>query len=388
MSTTYNKKLLFRASCAGILMFGIAVLILGSAASDLKVKLNLDEVSAGVLFSVLPFGMLTGSLFFGPVADKYGYRILLSASCLLLFAGFEGLAYSGSTGILKVFIFMIGTGGGAINGATSALVADISDTDKGADLSLLGAFFGFGALGIPLIMGVLRNTLRFETIIASVGFLALLSGLFFLIISYPPAKQAHGFPLRGFSSLIRDKVLIMIAFFLFLQSSFEGIINNWTTTWLTDHLSVQPGTALFALSSFVAGMTVMRLLLGKLLRTVSVKNIMILTFILLFVSLVLLRIAGSLYTAIPGLVLLGAGLAAGFPVMLGITGERFKELSGTAFSFVMTVALTGNMLINYMMGLIAAKYGISSLTIVAFAEMSLQIVLFIFIIGSLKKNLK
>ncbi len=388
MSTTYNKKLLFRASCAGILMFGIAVLILGSAASDLKVKLNLDEVSAGVLFSVLPFGMLTGSLFFGPVADKYGYRILLSASCLLLFAGFEGLAYSGSTGILKVFIFMIGTGGGAINGATSALVADISDTDKGADLSLLGAFFGFGALGIPLILGVLRNTLRFETIIASVGFLALLSGLFFLIISYPPAKQAHGFPLRGFSSLIRDKVLIMIAFFLFLQSSFEGIINNWTTTWLTDHLSVQPGTALFALSSFVAGMTVMRLLLGKLLRTVSVKNIMILTFILLFVSLVLLRIAGSLYTAIPGLVLLGAGLAAGFPVMLGITGERFKELSGTAFSFVMTVALTGNMLINYMMGLIAAKYGISSLTIVAFAEMSLQIVLFIFIIGSLKKNLK
>jgi len=388
MSTTYNKKLLFQASCAGILMFGIAVLILGSAASDLKVKLNLDEVSAGVLFSVLPFGMLTGSLFFGPVADKYGYRILLSASCLLLFAGFEGLAYSGSAGILKVFIFMIGTGGGAINGATSALVADISDTDKGADLSLLGAFFGFGALGIPLIMGILRNTFKFETIIAAVGFLALLSGLFFLIISYPPPKQAHGFPLRGFSSLIRDKVLIMIAFFLFLQSSFEGIINNWTTTWLTDHLSVQPGTALFALSSFVAGMTVMRLLLGKLLRTVSFRSIMILSFIFLFISLLLLRIAGSLYTAIPGLVLLGAGLAAGFPVMLGITGERFKELSGTAFSFVMTVALTGNMLINYMMGLIAAKYGISSLTIVAFVEMSLQIVLFIIIIGSLKKNLK
>jgi len=388
MNVIYNKKLLFRASCAGILMFGIAVLILGSAASDLKVKLNLDEVSAGVLFSVLPFGMLTGSLIFGPVADKYGYRILLSASCLLLFAGFEGLAYSGSADILKVFIFMIGTGGGAINGATSALVSDISDTDKGADLSLLGAFFGFGALGIPLIMGILRNTFKFETIIAAVGFLALLSGLFFLIISYPPPKQAHGFPLKGFSSLIRDKVLIMIAFFLFLQSSFEGIINNWTTTWLTDHLSVQAGTALFALSSFVAGMTVMRLLLGKLLRTVSVRSIMTLSFIFLFISLLLLRIAGSLSTALPGLVLLGAGLAAGFPVMLGINGERFKELSGTAFSFVMTVALTGNMLINYMMGLLAGKYGISSLTIVAFIEMSLQIVLFILIMRSLKKNLK
>jgi predicted MFS family arabinose efflux permease len=133
-------------------------------------------------------------------------------------------------------------------------------------------------------------------------------------------------------------------------------------------------------------MTVMRLLLGKLLKTVSFRSIMTISFIFLFISLLLLRIAGSLSAAMPGLVLLGAGLAAGFPVMLGITGERFKELSGTAFSFVMTVALTGNMLINYMMGLLAGKYGISSLTIVAFVEMSLQIVLFIFIIRSLKKK--
>jgi MFS family permease len=369
-------------------MFGIAVLILGSVASDLKVKLDLDEVSAGALFSVLPFGMLAGSLFFGPVVDKYGYRILLSASCLLLFAGFEGLAFAGSTNLMKLFIFMIGSGGGAVNGATNSLVADISDTDKGANLSILGSFFGFGALGIPLLLGILRNTFNFETIVAAVGFLALLAGFIFLIISYPPPKQAHGFPLRGVYSLVRDKVLIMIAFFLFLQSSFEGIINNWTTTWLTDHLSIQPRTALFALSSFVAGMTVMRLLIGSVLRSVSVKNLMILSFSLLFISLLLLRIAGSLYFALPGLVLLGAGLAAGFPVMLGITGERFKDLSGTAFSFVISVALIGNMLVNYMMGLISGKYGISNLTTVAFIEMSLQVILFLFIIGSLKINHK
>jgi len=135
-------------------------------------------------------------------------------------------------------------------------------------------------------------------------------------------------------------------------------------------------------------MTVMRLLLGKLLRTISFRSIMIFSFIFLFISLFLFSFAGYLYTATPGLVLLGAGLAAGFPVMLGITGDRFKELSGTAFSCVMTVALTGNMLVNYMMGLMAGKYGISNLIIVAFAEMSLQIILFVVIIRSLKLNLK
>ena len=77
-----------------------------------------------------------------------------------------------------------------------------------------------------------------------------------------------------------------------------------------------------------------------------------------------------------------------FPVMLGITGERFKDLSGTAFSFVISVALIGNMLVNYMMGLISGKYGISNLTTVAFIEMSLQVILFTVIIGSLKINHK
>ncbi len=386
MNSIYNKKLIFATSCAGILMFGIAVLILGSIAPDLKVKLDLDEVSAGTLFSILPFGMLAGSLLFGPVVDKYGYRILLSVSCFLLFAGFEGMAFSRNTGLIKLFIFLTGLGGGAINGSTSALISDISDKDKAANLSLLGAFFAFGALGIPLVLGILRNTFSFETIISGVGVLALLAGISFLIISYPSPKQEHGLPLRGISTMVNDKVLLLIAFFLFFQSSFEGIINNWTTTWLTDHLSVHTGEALFALSSFVAGMTAMRLLIGSVLRSLSVRRIMILSFVLLFVGLLFLSIAESLSMAVPGLILLGAGLAAGFPVMLGIAGERFKELSGTAFSFVMSVALAGNMIINYLMGQIAARYGISNLTTVAFTELILQILIFVLIIRSLNKK--
>ena len=38
-------------------------------------------------------------------------------------------------------MFLFGLGGGAINGATSALVSDISEKEKGANLSLLGVFF-------------------------------------------------------------------------------------------------------------------------------------------------------------------------------------------------------------------------------------------------------
>lgn len=384
----YNKNLVFWAACLGILLFGISLITLGSIIPDLKEKLDLSEIESGTLFSILPFGILTGSLLFGPVVDKFGYRILLSLSCLLLFAGFEGVAYSSSQGILKIYIFFVGLGGGAVNGATNALVSDISDKDKAANLSLLGVSFGIGALGMPLVLGLLRSKYSFETILAAVGILTLATAFLFLVLRLPPPKQAQGFPLRRSISLIRDKVLILIAFYLFFQSSFEGILNNWTTSFLINQMSVPKSSALYGLSLFVAGMVVMRLLLGSLFRSATTIKIMITSYALIFIGLILLKAGVSFHIAVAGLFLLGAGLAGGFPVMLGLVGERFSDLSGTAFSIVMAVGLLGNMLINYGMGIIAQNHGIGHLITVASAELVIMIVLFFIILNKSGKSIK
>ena len=103
----YNKKVVFWSCCLGLLLFGIALTTLGSIVPDLREKFQLDDIAAGTLFSILPFGILAGSLLFGPVADKYGFRILMTVSCILLAAGFEGIAFASSAGLLKVCIFII-----------------------------------------------------------------------------------------------------------------------------------------------------------------------------------------------------------------------------------------------------------------------------------------
>src|SRR6476660_1079085 len=152
----YKKNLVFAAACLGLLLFGIGLITLGSVASDLKTKFKLDEISSGTLFSIMPFGILAGSLLFGPVCDRYGYKLILILACLGLFAGFEGIAYASSLSSLKVFIFLFGTSGGIINGATNAVVADISKDAKAASLSMLGGFLGIGGLGKPFVLGLLK----------------------------------------------------------------------------------------------------------------------------------------------------------------------------------------------------------------------------------------
>jgi MFS family permease len=369
----------------GMLLFGVAMITLGSVVPDIRMKLSLDEVSAGTLFSILPIGIMAGSLLFGPLADRNGYRILLAVSCIILFAGFEGVAFSGSVGLLRLFVLLIGIGGGAVNGATNALVSDISETGKGANLSLLGVFFGIGALGMPLITGLLRNIVGYESIIASVGVLSLLAGAFFLTIRFPPPKQEKSLPVSHNLKLLKDGTLLLISFFLFFQSSFEGIINNWTTSYIIDQFNVQTARALFALSAFVAGMAAMRVVTGGFMRSVPEKRIFSGCFVLILSGLALLKAVPSYSVAVAALFILGAGLSYGFPVMLGFIGNRFADVSGTAFSIALVIALVGNMSVNYAMGFIAKFLGIAHLTTVAFGEMLVMMLLAIVIFSKLKE---
>ena len=80
------KKLFFGLPASAFYFSEWALPHLGSVKHGLEEKYFLDEIASGTLFSILPFGILSGSLLFGPFCDKYGYRILLSSpasACLL-----------------------------------------------------------------------------------------------------------------------------------------------------------------------------------------------------------------------------------------------------------------------------------------------------------------
>lgn len=377
----FSKRVVFWSACAGMLLFGICIITLGSVVADLRLKLNLDEISSGTLFTILPVGIIAGSLLFGPIADRNGYKLLLVVSAVIMAAGFLGIAYTASEIILKLFILLIGLGGGAINGATNALVSDISETEKGANISLLGVFYGIGALGMPLILALLRNSMSFEVIVAAVGLLTLLTAVFYLIIKFPPPKQVKQVPFSETLKLVQNKMLLLIAFFLFFQSGFEGIINNWTTTYMVNNLAIEQNSALYALTLFVAGLVAMRLLTGSIFRSFSPQKLLIISFGLIFAGLLVLKFTHSYNLSVIGLVTLGAGLAGGFPIMLGIAGNLFTELSGTAFSIIFFIALAGNTIINFLMGLVAQHFGVTHLITFAIAETAIMIILSVIILN-------
>jgi fucose permease len=371
----YRKKLVFAAACLGMLLFGIVLISLGSILPAITDKFSIDKITAGSLAALLPFGILAGSLVFGPIVDRYGYKNLLIVCAFLVLLGLQGIAYSESFFLLQVSIFLIGFGGGVINGGTNALVADISTEGKGANLSLLGVFFGIGALGMPAILAALSQSFNYDTIISWIGWAVIIPIAFFMIINFPVPKQPQEMPIKQGAGLLKEPVLLMLGFVLFFESGMEGIVNNWTTTYLINTINTNPEEALYALSYFVAGMTITRLLLGAILKKVSAAKVLYTCFGIAFCGTVVLMISSSYSVAVVGLVLLGAGFAAGFPVILGYLGEIYSSLSGTAFSIALVIALIGNMSINYLVGIVSHNFGIEHLTTILLISLILMIIL-------------
>lgn len=384
----FNKKLVFSAACIGILLFGIVLISLGSILPTITKRFSLDELSVGTLTSILPFGILAGSVVFGPIVDRYGYKNLLIICSTLVLLGLEGIAFVESFFLLQASIFLIGFGGGVLNGGTNALVSDISFAEKGANLSLLGVFFGIGALGMPLVLGILSEYFSDQTIISGIGYFILLPILFFSLIKFPLPKQPQGFPIKKSLGLIKDSTLVLLGFILFFESGIEGIVNNWTTTYLINIVDVTHKDSLYALSYFVAGMTVTRLILGYILKKIPSYKVFLCCIAIAFIGTLIIINAVSYLTSVIGLILLGIGFAAGFPVILGYVGDIYSNLSGTAFSMVLVIALIGNMVINYLVGIIASSFGVEYFTVLILISLGVMTALLLISLKKISQKIK
>jgi MFS transporter, FHS family, glucose/mannose:H+ symporter len=354
----YRPRLVFAAACFGLLLFGIVLTALGAVLPSITERFALARTDAGTLFSLMSIGIMAASVLFGPIVDRYGYRGLLSAAVALVFVGIEGIAFAGSPAMLAGAVLLIGFGGGIINGGTNALVADLSAGKRSAGLNLLGVFFGIGAFGLPFVLGMLLESAGYTAVLAGMGALVAIVFVYFLSIRFPAPKQAQGFPLRDAARLARDPVLLMLGMILFFESGMEITMGGWTAAYVNDVLALPGDQALYILSLYWFGMTVARLLFGTVFAHLATRRALLPSMGLALAGALLLANASAPITAAIGVLLVGAGFATVFPVVLGLVGDRYPHLSGTAFSLVLVMALTGGTLLPLATGVLGDRFGL------------------------------
>ena len=155
---------------------------------------------------------------FGPIVDRYSYKYFLATNVFLILLGFLLISFSNSFLYLAIAFVIIGTGGGSLNGASISLVSDFRDDhneNKGSNLSMMGAFFGLGALGMPLLLSLLSSWFDYRQIIGGTAIFMIIPIFFLLLIKYPIPKQSSSISKSHLGSLLKDGMLILLSLILF-----------------------------------------------------------------------------------------------------------------------------------------------------------------------------
>ena len=331
---------------------------LGAVLPRVIEQFGIGKASAGSLLLLNTFGIVVGSLLFGPVVDRWGYKEMLLVATAIVIVGLEGIAFAPSMAVLRIAVLLSGFGGGIINGGTNALVADISVEDRMAAVARLQVFFGVGAVGLPLTLGLLLGIFSHTTILAAAGAMVLLPMLAIAMTPFPAPKQAQGISRGAITRLLRDPVLLTFGVIVFLESGNEITVGGWTTTYAKEELLIGERSALMYLTLYWLGMTLSRVVLSVLLRALNPLRLLAGCLTVALVGALILIGTHSAPLAAIGVFCLGAGFSATFPIVLGLVAGRHAALSGTAIGMIMAIALVGGMIVPWLTGVLGAAYGL------------------------------
>ncbi|MDR0540856.1 MAG: MFS transporter [Dysgonamonadaceae bacterium] len=364
----YNKDLVFIASCAGLAFFGVTMLALGPVLS------HLGE-GANALPATLSVGIIIGTVVFGPVVDKFGYKGLLIFGAIAALLGIQGLARLTTMSLLHISMLMLGVGGGILNGETNALVAEIyDDNTRGGRLSLLGAFYCIGALLWTLLNYFIKD--QFTLPLDCISALMLMFIVFFFLIQFPKPKPYNNVSVKKTLGLLKYPALILFALLLFFQSGFEGITGNFTIRFLENAHGTASGAATLSLTWFTVGMFCGRLPLGFLMKKLGDSVTLYLYLCVALAGVGLLYFASQIAFVYAATALIGFGAGATYPVVFNYLGGAFRELSGTVFSIAIFIALWGQFTFNKAIGIMFdnAQFGYFPIAL-AFAVVMMLVLL-------------
>lgn len=345
MNKGYSTPKVFIAACAGMSFFGMAMLSM----APILGRLNEMVSGANALPSTMSLGILLGTMVFGPVVDRFGYKSLMVVASVMALAGVRGLAGFQEILPLHISIFCLGFGGGVLNGATNALASDIYDDDRrGGRIALVGSFYCIGAL-LWTFMNLFTEdfTIPLDIVSAVMGF----SIAYFLCISFPAAKPSEAVSFRKSVGLLKYPALLLLALVLFFESGFEGAQGNFSALFMEKGKGLDATAAKLAMTVFTVGMLAGRLPLGKVLSRIGNLGALYVYLGIGLAGVLLLSFASSTpLWAYLSLGLIGFGIAATYPVILNYVGGAFRNQSGTAMSIALFVGLLGQFTCNKLAG--------------------------------------
>jgi fucose permease len=342
------------AAVLAIFVYGIIAAMLGTILPDLSKRFNLTPKQNGNIAMAQAVGLMIGGFFVGPLMDAQGKKIGILLGLGLIVAALLGLRTAAGYGSVAAFLFMLGTGGGAIVTGANTLPPFIKIEGLTTDgvFNLLNLFFGLGGLLTPLIAAKLFRNQSGKLLIFAAA-LAALTLAVSAVTPMPGAAGAVAFQASLVTDLLARPALLALAAMLFLYVACE--VGVWN--WLARHLiaqGVSQAKALTILSlGFALGLLLGRVVVSRVLTDVSAERVLFGSGVLMAITTFFMLQSKSDTIAWVTVFMAGIAMAPVFPTTLSVVNSRFPETAATAVGIATTAGWLGLVVSSPIIGGIA-----------------------------------
>lgn len=373
---------------------GLLALSIGSLLPFVRDARGLSYAFAGTIVSLHSVGNLLSGFAAGALSVKIGRKksILLFNACYSI--SYVLIVFGTGNLHLALAFFMTGLARGATSNFANYTVNDLAPGRAGY-LNALHAMFSIGAFIFPIFLTLLTGVNGSRWIYACyfmIG-MGILSWLLYFMIPMETGRESRKAEEKGSAGIgfFREPLFYLCTLTLFFYLCAEQGVIGWLITYFVD-----TGLMSGALSQLMASVLWVMMLTGRLMTAWMSQKLpkeklllaMGAGIVFFFVWLLFSKSAGMIILGIIGF---GYSMAGVYPTTVSFCGDLIKKYT-MAWSFILTLASFGSIIMPTIIGRIAEYvgiiYGMSSVAVVIVIDFLLIIVLNIYIKRKADENKK
>lgn len=376
LKTAQEKKQLCFTYLA-FMLNGILALSIGSLLPFIRDAKGLNYAFAGMIVSLHSVGNLFSSFASGTLSVFWGRKksILLFNACYAL--SYVMILYGNSNVMLALAFLMTGLARGASSNFANYTVNSLAP-GKAGFLNALHAMFSIGAFLFPILLTVLTRADTGHWIYACYFLIVMgiLSWILYFLIPSAEAPKEKLEKKKSDSSVgfFKEPLFYLCTFTLFFYLCAEQGVIGWLITYFVDTELLSD-----SLSQLMASVLWIMILAGRLtvakasekVRKEKLLLIMAVGFVGFFFWLLFSKNTLPIVVGIMGF---GYSMAGIYPTTVSFCGRLIQKYS-MAWSFILTMASFGSILMPMIIGRIAEHagiaYGMSSIVVVVLVDLAL-----------------
>jgi predicted MFS family arabinose efflux permease len=321
-----------------------------------KARAAIDDGVLGLILLCLGVGSIVTMPLSGALAARFGCRLVIAASTVLLCLTLPLLATVATLPLLVAVVLVFGAGVGALDVAINIQAIIV---ERASGRPMMSGFHGqfslggiAGAAGVTALLGA-GSSPPAATLCVSIATIALLAMAVLHLLPYGARREGPTFA-------VPHGVVLFIGVLCFVAFLTEGAVLDWSAVFLTSARGMETSYAGLGYAAFALTMTIGRLTGDRIVQRFGGANVIVFGGLCAALGFTLAALAPFWQPALLGYALVGVGCSNVVPVLFTSVGRQTVMPEHVAVPAITTLGYAGILAGPAVIGFVAHAASLST----------------------------